>query len=259
MRFEGKVALVTGAGRGIGKAAAMMMAREGAVVVFNDIRDDLLAQAREEATAVGTEVLAINADVTRRPAVKAMVDQVIKSFGKIDILVNNVGGSLRTPRFIEQISLTDWWRVIDLCLTTQFLCCQAVVPHMQARKYGRIVNVSSVAGTFGEPLIWSPSYSAAKAGVLALTRQLALELGPDGITVNAIAQGDTTSERTQEIWASGLWPETMEELNQRYQRYPIKRPATPEEIAAVIVFLASDDSGYITGETVNCNGGQFMV
>lgn len=259
MRFSEKTALVTGSGRGIGKATAMMLGKDGAKVVFNDVSDDSLARANDEAKEAGIEAICINADVTKRDEVKGLVDKTIESYGKIDILVNNVGGSLGTPRFTEEISVEDWRRVIDFCITSQFLCCQAVAPYMQDRKYGRIVNVSSVAGPFGEPLIWSPSYSAAKSGVCAMVRQLALELGHDGITVNSIAQGDVMTERTQEIWESGLWPETREELDERYQRYPIKRVATAEEIANVVLFLVSDDAGYITGETVNCNGGQFMV
>ena len=205
--------MITGSSLDVGKAAAAMVAREGAQVVLNDI-DEECSDCRE---------------------VEVMVAQAIERFGRIDILINTAENHLDTSRFLEEISLEEWRRVVDRCLTTQFLCCQRVVPHMKAHKYGRIVNVSAMAGASGESPHCSPSYSAARAGMLALTRQLALELGPAGITVNAIVEDDLICDSA------------------------IRSSVVAEDIASIIVFLASDDASYITGETIPCKAGRLRA
>ena len=231
MQLAGKVALITGANLGIGRSAAVVMAQEGAQVVLNDVDEGHSAQGAEETRFAGIEALRVKADVTVRREVEVMVAQAIERFGRIDILINSAGSRLDTSPFIEEISLQDWRRVVHQCLTTPFLCCQRVVPHMQTRGYGRIVNLSPMARVSGNPLLESCSYSAARAGVSALTRQLALELGPAGITVNAIVEDDLVCDSA------------------------IHSVAAAEEIASIIVFLSSDDASYITGETVHCKSG----
>jgi NAD(P)-dependent dehydrogenase (short-subunit alcohol dehydrogenase family) len=229
----------------------------GARVVFNDLHRINLAE--EFAKQYGNErALAVKADVTDSAEVKMLVDRTVQTFGRVDILINNVGGSLDTSRFLEQISDDDWHRVLQLSLTSQFYTVRAVAPHMKAQRWGRIVNVSSTAGVYGEQLIWSPSYAAAKAGVCGFTRQVAIELGRHNITVNAIAQGDTETERTRELWGSS-WPESPEERERRYRaKIPLQRPAQPPEVAHAIVFLASEEASFINGTTIDVNGGENM-
>ncbi|HBY92889.1 MAG TPA: hypothetical protein DEP84_02830 [Chloroflexi bacterium] len=258
MTFEGKVALLTGSGRGIAKEAALQMAAQGAAIVLNDIVEERLRQAEADVKATGADVLAVNADVTKPQQVQEMVARAVHIFGSVDILVNSAGGSLQTPRFLEEISEEDWARVVDFNLGSQFRCTKAVVPFMKKKGWGRIVNIASSAGTHGEPLAWSPAYSAAKAGVLGFTRQIAIELGRHGITCNAISQGDTETERSHELWAEGLWPETEEEIRERYKHHPIPRMARPAEVAAVITFLCSSEASYINAENIMVTGGAFI-
>ncbi|MCZ7570965.1 MAG: SDR family oxidoreductase [Ardenticatenaceae bacterium] len=255
-RLEGKVALVTGAGQGIGKATAVKMAREGARVVFNDIFDERLRQAEADIQALGGDVLAVKADMTRQHQVEGFVARALDRFGQIDVLVNNVGGTYAsTKRFLHELEDADWHNTLDLNLTSNFLATRAALPHMRKRGSGKIINVASLAAVMGEPLIWSPPYAAAKAAVLGLTRQLAIEQGPYGITVNAIAQADVLTERTLEHLAGTSWPETYDEMMKRFTHYPLGRLAQPEEIANVIFFLATDDANFMNGETVLVSGG----
>ena len=258
MSFQGKVAFITGSGRGIGREAAVQMARKGADIVLCDVVEERLKQAEAEIQEAGARVLALRADVTAPQQVRQMVNQAVETLGSVDILVNNAGGSLETPRFLEQVSEEDWARVVDFNLGSQYRCTKAVVPYMKKKGWGRIVNISSSAGTHGEVLVWSPPYAAAKAGVLGFTKQLAIEFGRYGITCNAIAQGDTDTERTRELLDQGLWPETREDVQERYQHYPIPRPGKPKEIASVIVFLCSEEASYVNGETILVTGGAWI-
>jgi 3-oxoacyl-[acyl-carrier protein] reductase len=257
LSVSGKVAVVTGAARGIGRETARIFAERGVKVLINDL--DRFAAAAELADQLGRDrALAVKADVTDAAQVAQMIEQAVSAFGSVHILINNVGGSLGTSRFVEGISDGDWRRVVDLCLTSQFYTTRAVAPLMKAQRWGRIVNISSSAGVFGERLVWSPAYAAAKAGVCGFTRQVAIELGRYNITVNAVAQGDTETERTREIWATD-WPETEEQRWARYQTFvPLQRPAAPAEIANVITFLASEEASFINGATVDVNGGELM-
>ena len=257
MTVDGKVAVVTGAGRGIGREAARILGEKGAKVVICDL--DRIAMAEDLANQLGKDrALALSADVTDSTQAKAAIDRAVAAFGTIDILVNNVGGSLGTPRFVEQLSDADWHGVIDLCLSSQFYMTRAAAPIMKAQRWGRIINISSTAGVYGDPQIWSPAYAAAKAGVTGFTRQAAIELGRHNITVNAVAPGGTVTERLREIWATN-WPESDEQRKRRWEAtIPLQRPATPVEVANVVVFLASDEAGFINGATIDVNGGERM-
>jgi 3-oxoacyl-[acyl-carrier protein] reductase len=257
MTVHGKVAVVTGAGRGIGREAARVLGEKGARVVLCDL--DRIAMAEDLANQLGKDrALVLTADVTDSAQAKALVEHAAAVFGAVNILVNNVGGSLGTPRFVEQVSDEDWRRVIDLCLSTQFYMTRAVAPIMKEQRWGRIINISSTAGVYGDPQIWSPAYAAAKAGVTGFTRQVAIELGRHNITVNAVAPGGTVTERLQEIWATN-WPESEEQRKQRWEAtIPLQRPATPVEIGNVIAFLASEEASFINGATIDVNGGERM-
>ena len=254
MSFEGKIAIVTGSSMGIGKATAKILAERRAVVITNSRTLARAEKTAEEIRSMGGKAMAIEADVTNRKEVEEMVKKVIDTYGRIDILINNAGKSigLRYPK-LEEVEYEDWDRNIDLNLTGTFNMCRAVVPHMRRRKYGKIVNVGSGAGR-----VWSRSgihaYAAAKAGLMGFTRQLALEAGPDGINVNCAAPGLilTHPERG--------FPYEKEVGRERVlSDIPLRRLGEPEEMAKAIVFLASDDASYITGQTLGVDGGHWMI
>ena len=248
-RLAGKAAIVTGAGGGIGEAIARTLAREGAAVAVVDMQEDL---ARDVAAGIGRDggkALALRADVTVAPDVEAMVRASLAALGPVDILVNNVGGyaTLRTTWEIEE---TEWDFIVALNLKSAFLCSKAVIPHMLARRTGRIVNLSSIVGRTA-PTLSAAHYSAAKAGVRGLTWHLARELAPHGITVNAVAPWLTLTERIRKLRS----PETDAALR---AQTPLGRFAEPQEVADAVLFLASDESAYVTGATLDVNGGMFM-
>jgi 3-oxoacyl-[acyl-carrier protein] reductase len=260
VRFTGKVAIVTGSGRGIGWKTVWRFAEEGAAVVVNDVEGERIEERVASLQRAGHTAIGAVADVTVEAQIAQMVDRTVTELGRVDILVNNVGGTYPSvKRFIEEFTLDDWEAIIELNLTSHFLCSRAVIPHMKRQRYGRIVNVSSIAGVAGEPGIWSPAYAAAKAGTLGLMRQMALELGHDGVLVNGVAQADVLSERTLEHLRGGWYWETEAEMRERFRRFPVPRPGEPEEVANVIAFLASDDASLITGETVLVTGGSYMA
>jgi NAD(P)-dependent dehydrogenase (short-subunit alcohol dehydrogenase family) len=252
MRFDGKVAIVTGSSDGIGKAAALILAREGGQVVLNARGRERLEAARVEVGRVGKPPLVVAGDVTQGAVVKQLVGETLQQFGRVDILVNNAGGGSHL-RFLEEITEEDWDQVLDSNLKSAFQCCQAVVPTMKRQQSGRIVNVSSVAGRNVSRLS-GPQYSSAKAGLLGLTRHLAQDLGPFGITVNAVAPGPTLVDRVAKKWAL----RSAEDRARILANIPLGRLAQPEEVATVIAFLASDDARYVTGVTIDVNGGSFM-
>lgn len=242
--FEGQVALVTGAGQGIGQAIALRFAREGADLALVDVN-------RETAEAVGREVRALGrraairvADISDHIAVQAAVEQIVVELGRLDVLINNAGVEKRAP-FLE-ITPEDWRRQLDVNLSGTFYCTQAVAREMAKRRYGRIVNISSVAGLIGP--IDLAAYGVSKAGVIGLTRAAALDLADFGITVNCIAPGPIETELMLGAW-------TAEALRERPQHGAIPRFGTVEEIAHTAAFLASPDSGFITGITVSVDGG----
>jgi 3-oxoacyl-[acyl-carrier protein] reductase len=242
--FEGQVAIVTGAGQGIGKAIALRIAQEGADIAVVDVN-------RERAEATGREVLALGrraavkvVDVSDFQAIRTAVHDIVAELGRVDVLINNAGIEKRAP-FLE-ISPEDWQRQLDVNLSGTFYCAQAAALEMAKRGYGRIVNISSVAGLIGP--IDLAAYGASKAGVIGLTRAAALDLADSGITVNCIAPGPIETELMLGAW-------TAEALRERPQHGAIPRFGTVDEIAHTAVFLASPDSGFITGITVSVDGG----
>ena len=244
--FAGRVAIVTGAARGLGRAAAIRLYERGARVAVN-VRDAV--RADEVARAIGPNARAVPGDVAAPDGPAAIVRQTLDHFGRIDILVNNAALPL-TTRF-EQISAEEWRRALEVNLTAPFLLMQAVLPTMKAQQYGRVVNISSTAGRMVSTL-GGAHYTSSKTGLLGLTRAAAKELGKYGITVNAVCPGMIDTELTRESAS----PEVLERLA---KSFPVPRLGTAEEVADAICFAASENAGYITGAVVDINGGDLMM
>ena len=244
-KLQDKVAIVTGASRGIGKATALALATEGAKVVVNYARNSEAAETVvAEITQAGGEAIAISADVSQAEAVEEMVKQTKAKFGRIDVLVNNAG--ITRDTLMLRMKLEDWQAVINLNLTGVFLCCKAVSKLMLKQRSGRIINISSVAGVMGNP--GQANYSAAKAGVIGLTKTLAKEFASRGVTVNAVAPGFIETDMTEGLQAEDI-----------LKAIPLNRYGKPEEIADMIRFLAADTaSNYITGQVFNVDGGMVI-
>ena len=255
MTVKGKVAIVTGAGRGLGKTCALEFAREGTTVAVNDVDAAALQQTATEIEQLGAKACIAVADITRRNQVEQMIEQVCKDCGQVDVLANIAGGALGTASALDEIQDGDWQKVLDVNLRGMFLCCQAAVARMRTQENGgAIVNMSALAGRSFATLA-GVHYAAAKAGVGGLTRQLARECGPSGIRVNAVAPTVVLSgERVEQLWQS----KSEEHRSHVLEQIPLRRLAEPREIARVVVFLASDDSSYVTGVTLDVNGGRFM-
>jgi 3-oxoacyl-[acyl-carrier protein] reductase len=248
MKVSGKVALVTGGGRGIGRATALALARAGADVVVNYLQNARAASETAEAIrAAGRKALAVAADVGKSADVGRLFDEIDANFPRIDILINNAGTGALKP--LEAISTEFWDRVLQVDLTGPFLCTQAAARRMIPNKYGRIVNVSSIAGINGMDV--DPTYSAAKAGLLGFTKSAARYLGKHNITVNSVCPGPTDTELSRK--------EIPEEVRLRVARSSaLGRMGTPEDVADVILFFASDYSRHVTGQTVVVDGGIVM-
>jgi 3-oxoacyl-[acyl-carrier protein] reductase len=242
--LAGQAAIVTGAGRGIGRVVAQTLADNGAHIVAGDIAADRAQQTAEAINASGGEALGLQVDVRDRKSVDAMVEQAVARFSRIDILVNNAAIA-RTASFLDQ-SLEDWNDHIDINLSGCFNCAQAAARVMAKAGYGRIVSIASIAGMMG-PLDF-PAYGAAKAGVIGLTRTMALELADYGITANAIAPGPIDTELLREAW-------TPEAYVARAAHIPVRRLGKPEEIAYAVLMLAGPQAGYINGALVPVDGG----
>jgi 3-oxoacyl-[acyl-carrier protein] reductase len=256
MRFSAKVSIVTGAASGIGRDTAVLLAREGAHVVAVDVDADALRLLAREIEDAGGACVPVTADVLREDQVGRMVDDVVARFGRVDVLVNGVGGSTvleRPDAAIDEISPDEWERVLGFNLRGTFLCIRAVVPHMKARRAGAIVNLSSIVarGDHAARRTNAP-YVVAKAGVQALTRKLAMELGPFGIRCNAAAPGVTRTPRIESLLARRSAPE----MDAMLDAVPLRRLATPGDLATVVAFLASDESGFVSGQTIEVTGGQ---
>jgi 3-oxoacyl-[acyl-carrier protein] reductase len=245
--LQGKTVLVTGAASGIGRAMAVAFAEQGANIVINHRgRDTDAAQTARAVAHAGGESLVLEADVCNPLRVHAMVDHALQHFGRIDVLVNNAGIVLVKP-FLET-TREDWQRVIDTDLTSVFDCCQGVLPHMLANGHGCIINVASELAYLGRDRY--TAYTAAKGGVVSLTRSLAREFAPQ-IRVNAIAPGPTDTEMlASELTTPGLLEKEID--------IPLRRFASPAEIAASAVFLASDQASFYCGEVLSPNGGALM-
>ena len=253
-RFAGRAAVVTGAARGIGFATAARLAAEGGRVWITDRDESALAEAREAAKAAGLTLQTHALDSLNSDDTKQTFAAIVAEAGAVDILVNNAGGSLHTPYRLLDESDEDWQSVLDLNVLGAVRAARAVLPGMMARGWGRIVNFGSKAGRFGS-LIAGPNYAAAKGAVAALTRQMAMEYGPHGITVNCICPGVVMTGRTRRLWAERR---TAEERERVKNEIPLRRHCETEDVAASVAFLASDDAAFITGVTLDLNGGQGM-
>jgi NAD(P)-dependent dehydrogenase (short-subunit alcohol dehydrogenase family) len=253
-RFQGKVALISAAGAGIGRATAMIVAREGGTVVGVDVEPVALDRLTADVGAAGGRALALRADALDAASVEGAVRRAVDAYGRIDILVNGVGGSTivgHPAAELDELTLEEWQKLLNFNLTGTFLFCHAVIPVMKRQRSGKIVNLSSIAGR-GLSRESSSAYATAKGGIIALTRKLAFELGPHGITVNAIAPSLTLSERIRPRWEQ----RSAEAQAAEIRRVPLGRVATPEDQARVICFLASADADFVTGVTIDVTGGQ---
>ena len=247
--LTGRVAIVTGAGQGMGRAIARALAVRGAKIAVTDVNERTAEAVAGELRGRGVETIAVPADVTDSAAVRRMVEQVKDRFGTVHILVNNAG-VLRPTKVID-IPEDEWDWVIAVNLKGTFLCSQAVLPLMRANRWGRIVNLSSTAGK-NVSTVGGAHYTAAKAGVLGFTRHLAKEVAADGITVNAVCPGLIDTEMVRA---------TIDDAQcEAYARsFPIPRLGQPEEVAELVAFLVSDRAAYITGASLDINGGDLMI
>jgi len=253
IRFDGRTAIVTGAAHGFGRAIALRLAALGARVVACDVLKDEVEETARLGRAEGTTVEARVVDVSDRRAVQAMARETLEASGRIDILVNDAGGVMgQVGRPIEEVPEADWRAIFAVNLDGAFHCSQAVAPAMKAARYGRIVNISSGAG-LGVSLTGIQAYASAKAGQIGLTRQLAHELGPWGITVNNIAPGFVRSNPTTEK----QWASYGEDGQRRLvENIALRRLGSPDDIANGVLFFASEFAGWVTGQTLSIDGGK---
>jgi 3-oxoacyl-[acyl-carrier protein] reductase len=247
MKLEGKAALVTGASRGIGREIALELARQGADVAVNFAGSEAKAnEIFDEIKALGRDAFTVQCDVSNAEQVADMVKQTIDRFGHLDILVNNAG--ITKDNLIMRMKEEEWDDVININLKGVFLCTKAVTRQMMKQRNGRIINVASIVGVSGNP--GQANYVAAKAGVIGLTKTTAKELSSRNITVNAIAPGFITTDMTDKL--------TEEVKTEMLKQIPLARFGEPKDIAKVTAFLASDDSSYMTGQTLHIDGGMVM-
>jgi 3-oxoacyl-[acyl-carrier protein] reductase len=243
-----KVALVTGAARGIGRAIAIDLAKEGANVIVNyRSRPDAAEEVVKVIKEMGRKVVSVKADVAKEHEVKSMVDQAIETFGGIDILVNNA--AIHRGGRVQKLPTEDWDLVMNSILRGTFNCCRYVVPLMVEKNWGRIVNLSSVAGVHGYP--GDTAYGSAKAGLIGFTKSLAKEVAKKGITANVVIPGYLQTDMTSVLF------DTAEKINYALQMIPLGRPGKPEEVAELVSFLAFKGS-YITGSVIRVDGGMGM-
>ena len=246
MHLKGQVALVTGSGRGIGRAIALTLAEHGAKVVVNDVVEESAEQVATEIEAIGVTAMPVVADITSEDEVKAMVAAIMDRFGQIDILVNNAG--ITQDNLLMRMSEEQWDAVLAVNLTGAFLCTKAVARPMLKARRGRIINIASVVGLTGN--VGQANYSSSKGGLIALTKSTAQELGSRGITCNAVAPGFIETEMTGRL--------SDEAREQMLGRVPLGRPGQPEDVAGAVVFLAGPAAAYITGQVLTVDGGMVM-
>jgi 3-oxoacyl-[acyl-carrier protein] reductase len=245
MKLKGRVAMVTGAAQGIGKSIAESLAKEGADIIVSDINIDAAKITADEIAKLGVKTLATKANVADAESVKASVEEAVKTFGKIDILINNAG--ITKDNLLIRMKEEEWDAVLTVNLKSMFLCTKAIAPLMMKNRWGRIVNIASIVGEMGN--FGQANYSAAKAGAIGFTKTAARELASRGITCNAIAPGFIDTAMTQKL---------SDDVKKRLcDQIPLTRLGTPDDIAKAVVFLCAD-AEYITGQVVNVNGGMYM-
>ena len=256
-RFNNQVAIITGAASGIGRACAIRFAQEGANVVCLDLQEEANQATLTECQRLKAQAIALSCNVTDAASIKAAVEAAMAQWGRVDVLVAAAGIYTGSP--LPEVSLGQWQRLIDINLTGVFLSNQAVAEIMMGQKSGSIINISSMAGKTSFPA--SAEYSASKSGVIGLTRSVAMELAPYGVTANAVCPGNTLTEMVKKV-AGDIGPRdglTADQwLQMRANDCPMKRMAEPWEIAGVVAFLASEDSRYITGQAIEVDGGMVM-
>lgn len=264
--LKGKVAIVTGSGEGIGRMTVLTLAGEGANVVVNDIDASRAEKTASEARALGVKALAIKASVDNQVQVNNMYKKAIDEFGKIDILINNAGRGVNweaggRPRPFAETTREEWDYTVNLCLYGVFYCTRAVLPDMIEKKYGKIVNMISDAGRIGEP--YFAAYSAAKGGIVAFQKAVAKEVGKYNININGVSAGNTQTERNLRSAQARNETTTAEEREHRQEallkEYPMRRLGETIDLARACVFLSSDVSKHITGQTLSVSGGFSMV
>jgi 3-oxoacyl-[acyl-carrier protein] reductase len=246
LKLTGKVALVTGAAQGIGKAIALLLARNGADLVVSDINLEKAEETAKEIRAIGPKAMAVKVDVANLSDVERMVAGILEKLAKIDILVNNAG--ITRDKLILRMTEEDWDAVLGVNLKGTFNCTKAVLRHMAKQRSGKIVNIASVVGEMGNA--GQANYSASKAGVIGLTKTIAREYAQRGINVNAIAPGYIETPMTE-----ALPEKAKEELR---KLIPMERLGKPEDVAEAVLFLVSEESSYMTGQVLNVNGGIYM-
>ncbi len=246
-RLEKRIAIVTGAGQGIGRAIALGMAREGAALVIADLDEANAGAVGREIERVGGKASALYTDISNEGSVRGMIDHTLNEHGRVDILVNNAG--IFPTSSVEEMAEEEWDRVIGTNLIGTFLCSRAVVPHLLTQRSGRIISLTS--GRAFQGARHGAHYAASKAGIIAFSKSLALELAPYGITVNVICPGITDT-------AQPRGHQTEEQIYAQGQRIPLGRIGQPEDLAGPAIFLASDAAGFITGQTILANGGGIM-
>ena len=250
MRLKDKIALVTGSSRGVGRAVALGFAKEGAKVVVNYTSNETAAkEVVDEIQSLGSEAIAVKADVAQKTEAEGLVGAAVETFGKIDILVNNAG--FTRPALMIKMTEDQWDQVVDIHLKGAFLCSQAAGLRMKEQNSGKIINVMSVAGLVGT--VGQINYSAAKGGILSMTKSIARELARYNVCCNVISLGIVATDMTEKI-------RTDEKLKEIYMnRILLKRFAEPDDISPAFVFLASDESNYITGQLLCVDGGYGMI
>ncbi len=240
--LTGQTAIITGAATGIGEAIARRLSRAGATIAVADLNAE---GAREVAASIGGDSFGIGIDISRADSAQQVIAEVLSRRGQIDVLVNNAGLGGKAAPLWEQTD-EDWQRIIAVNMTGVFNCCRAVITHMRGRKYGRIVNIASIAGKEGNPNM--TGYSATKAGVIAFTKSLAKEVAVDGICVNSVAPAVIRTKILEQL--------TQAQIDYMTEKIPMRRTGTPEEIAAVVHFLSSPDCSFVTGQCYDASGGR---